>query len=282
MKIEGSIYKKLAKIAIVGLLLMLLASLGSSSDPTLHKDWNKKAIVSGGARSSHLLDGTKIPLAISPRSIAGSKNPNFKWSAVADATQYTLKLRDPSGLITLRTLEADDVTVNSNCLWASDLPDLTPGSYVWWVRANFVTDVGPWSASATFRLLEQPPGKTTPLSPSGLSTAKLPLFTWSAAAGATSYTLQVDNATSEGGVMLNLVDIPADEVTRGSKCTFKSPMPLSGVLFWRVQAHNQFGDGPMSSYRYFETICSCKSGLALAKARQAEQPVKKCEACGKG
>ena len=167
---------------------------------TLHKDSNKKAIVSGGARSGHLQDSTKIPLAISPRSIVGSKNPDFKWSAVAGATQYTLKLRDPSGLITLRTLEADDVTINSNCLWTSDLPDLIAGgSYVWWIRANFGTDVGPWSASATFRLLEQPPGKTTPISPSGLSTAKLPLFTWSAAAGATSYTLQVDNASSEGG-----------------------------------------------------------------------------------
>ena len=260
---------------------MMLVSLGACTDHPLQKDASKKSAGLGSARPGQLRASIDTPMAISPRVLAGSTSPNFRWTAINGATQYTLKLRNPSGLITLKTVDANDVIMGSKCMWTWDLPPLTAGSYVWWVRAHSGTNVGDYSAPASFRITEQPPARTTPISPSGLTSAKLPLFTWSAAPGATSYTIQVDNADSEDGEILNLVDIPADEVTQGSRCSLRSPMPLSGVLFWRVQAHNDFGDGTISGYRYFETVCGCKSGLALAKARQAQPAVKKCEACSR-
>lgn len=281
MKNRDSIHKKLVKIAITGLLVMLLVSVGSSADLSLQKDASKKSVGSGSARPDQLKAYTHIPMPLSPRGILGSTNPTFRWTKVAGVTQYTLKLRDPSGVITLKTLNlGDDFEINGpNCEWLSDLPAFTAGTYIWWIRANLGTGSGPWSASAAFRIAELPPTRTTPLSPSGLTSAKVPLFVWSAAPGATHYTLQVDNASSEGGEILNLVDISADEVTRGNKCSLRSPIPLSGVLFWRVQAHNDFGDGTMSGYRYFEIVCGCGGGLS--RAQQAQQTVTKCQTCSR-
>ncbi len=246
-------------MAITGVLFLLMASIGSSFKWQPMEESTKKLNELISQRNSIIESELEVPILISPNDLAGTRKPKFIWDAVKGAEQYTLKLKYPSGTISSIPLEAEAITVGSRCEWPWEFPDLELGSYVWWVQAKAGTIVSPWSDPLKFQITGRAPDRPIPILPSGLTSAQKPIFSWSAIAGATSYTLEVDLSRTGGGIVFR-EDLLAEDVTSGSKCRSVSPIPLSGDLFWRVQAHNDFGHSDLSPYRYFTIVCPAKPG----------------------
>jgi hypothetical protein len=115
----------------------------------------------------------------------------------------------------------------------------------------------------------QPPDNVCPISPIGLISTHTPTFVWTAVPTATKYLLQIENQDRiifKGSYM-------AENVTVGYKCEVFSPLLLpDGDLFWRVQASNDAGSGPMSGYAWFESVCGGKKKKDLAKEKRARKP----------
>jgi len=213
---------------------------------------------------------------ISPKDNIGSLNPTFVWMPVTGCTLYRLKVAY-ANLPNEPIFVSDDLNVedvfseaDSLCTYTPDLGlDLEAGTYYrWWIQAINCKGEGPWSYYKNFRYLNRPPGRSTPQSPQGLISTNTPIFTWTTASAATEYHLEVINDNDE------IVDegwFDADKVTKGLKCSaMLTPLPDDDIVYyWRIQAINDAddGEGPWSSYRYFETVCASKPGTDKKKAR---------------
>ncbi len=266
--LNGSIsLKKIrAPISITGALFILMVSLGASFEvPSTHEYLGMPDHTA--YQDSVMKKGLEAPTLISPNGIAGTKTPMFIWGTVKGASSYIIRLKYPiSGTISTKALNADDVTVGSRCEWPSQFPALDFGSYVWWVEAKEDSIVGPRSDPMRFEITGKVPDRSIPGTPSGLTSTQRPIFIWSAANGATRYTLEVDLAGTNHGFVFS-EDLPAEDVTVGPKCRFISPMPLSGDLFWRIQAHNDFGSGNVSPDRYFSVVCPANNATSMNKEK---------------
>jgi hypothetical protein len=221
---------------------------------------------------------------VSPKDNIGGMSPTFVWLPVSGCTQYRLKVVEanyPNELVFDEDLNVEDVYSDTDkvCSFAFESIDLylNPGSYRWWIKAVNCNGEGPWSYYKSFRYVDTPPGKSTPLSPRGLISTGTPTFTWTASPLATEYHLQVINYQNEEDIVVAEGDFRADEVTKGSKCSGSLGALLDDdpVYYWRVQANNDaspFDDlnpeaPSWSSWRYFETICAYKPGTDAKKAR---------------
>ncbi|MDD1748934.1 MAG: hypothetical protein LUO89_03565 [Methanothrix sp.] len=205
---------------------------------------------------------------VSPKSTISTKNPTFVWKPVTGCTQYCLKVANAKNQNEPIFEERYDVEESLSEQGCSITPvlDLDPGNYRWWIQTINCKGDGPWSNYMSFKYQNTPPGRSTQISPRGLVSTSTPTFLWTAASAATEYHLQVDNNR------VNVVDewFDAEEVTRGSRCSALLPVVLpddDAVYYWRIQAANDAGNGPWSSYRYFETICPFKPGAAKKIAR---------------
>jgi hypothetical protein len=206
-------------------------------------------------------------ILVSPKDLIGTRNPTFVWKAVTGCTQYCLKVADashPNVPIFEECYDVEEVLSGQICSITPGL-NLDAGSYRWWIKTINCKGDGPWSNFMSFRYLDRPPGRSTPISPNGLVSTSRPKFIWTAASAATEYHLQVNNSSN------NIVDewFDADEVTQGSRCSALLPVALPDddvVYFWRIRASNDAGNGSWSSYRYFETV-SYYSSAARKKAR---------------
>jgi hypothetical protein len=119
----------------------------------------------------------------------------------------------------------------------------------------------------SFRYVNVPPGRSTPICPQGLISTNTPTFIWTAASAATEYHLQVVNIT-DSIVADEWFD--ADVVTKGLRCSahLTTTLPDDDVIyFWRIQASNDAGNGSWSSYKYFETVCAFKPAPVKKKAK---------------
>ena len=198
---------------------------------------------------------------VSPKNAIGNKNPTFIWNAVAGCTRYCLKVANVNSLnapVFQECYDASEVLSGKVCS-VTPVINLKAGSYRWWIQTTNCKGDGPWSDFMAFRYLKQLPGKSTPISPKGLISSSQPTFTWTAATLAAEYRLQIDNDTEN--IMDEMFD--AAEVTSGVRCSaiLTSALPDDdSVYYWRIQAINSAGDGPWSSYRYFETVCPMKPG----------------------
>ena len=126
----------------------------------------------------------------------GYDTPTFSWSAVAGANHYYLLVEDAA----TTKLVINDSTVSGTTFTPSASQALTPGhSYTWYVLAmstnneayNYVTS----GTTVTLAALPSP----IPVAPTGTIAASTgydePTFTWSAAVGASTYTLYlIDNS----------------------------------------------------------------------------------------
>jgi hypothetical protein len=205
---------------------------------------------------------------ISPRDIVGTKNPTFFWNAVPVCTQYCLKLVDIANqnvALFEHCYNAQEVLSGQVCSVTPGL-NLPVGSYRWWIQTVNCKGNGPLSNYLSFTYQAQLPGRPNPISPRGLVSSCQPTFTWSSVSGATKYHLQVDNDNT------NIMDFWFDAavVTNGYRCSVVLPdsLPSDDVdYFWRIQASNDAGVSPWSSYRYFEVVCGCKKTAAKRAAR---------------
>ena len=156
-------------------------------------------------------------------------SPHFTWTAAARAIDYDVEIF------------GDKVYAIGANVTAFDLPTpvLTGGQRFWRVRGKNSLGAGPWSAFKTFSITAQAVGAARPIGPTGgqNNQPNPPQFTWTAAAGATSYD----------------VDIYQGAVYTAAGTTFTPPAPiLTGkAVFWRVRGRNGGDAGPWSAYANF-------------------------------
>jgi len=215
---------------------------------------------------------------VSPKDTIGSKNPIFVWQPVSGAIEYRLKVAkagNPNVAIFEESYNAEDVysDMDQTCSVGPVLTDdLEPSVYYrWWIQATNCRGEGPSSYFKDFKYVPVTPGRSTPISPSGLISTNSPTFVWTAASAATEYHLEVYIRNESPGDDFILVDegwFDANKVTKGYRCSGTlGPLPDDDtVYFWRVQASNDAADGPWSTWRYFETICAFKPGKDTKKS----------------
>jgi len=124
---------------------------------------------------------------------------------------------------------------------AVDLGPTGPDNDYGWGRVDAYRALGG-------RVIEEPPGEVTPVSPSGSVSGRQPTFTWNAVSGAASYQLKIDAMAGETTTTTH----QAAEVCSGTTCSFKIASPLGGWAYsWQVRASNSAGDGPWSDILSF-------------------------------
>jgi hypothetical protein len=203
------------------------------------------------------------PMAISPLDNIVTSTPSYSWSAVADATEYYLWVKDPDGI----RIQQVYSSVDAGCSGGGTC-SITPSAAVgtglstWWVRAQNSGGTSGWSMGASFNVGggSPPAGVATLLAPIGTAGSATPSYEWTPVAGATEYLLWVNDA---GGKRVQRV-YTADEASCGDGTCEATPDTelLAGVVTWWIRAHNENGSGLWSEGASF-AFCGTE---ALASA----------------
>jgi hypothetical protein len=177
-------------------------------------------------------------------------NPTFMWLPVSGAKNYELqvsKMSDVSSPISLTP--AMPVSVYYY-IPATALDVMT--TYYWRVRTQ--DPAGNWSNWSSIRsitLLPPVPAAPVPTSPASASFTNdtKPVFTWNAAANATSYRIQISNVSNFATTIVN---------TSVYDPTFQPGNSLGsdGLYFWRVQSVNALQQTSAWSASYAFTLDS--------------------------
>ncbi len=125
---------------------------------------------------------------------------------------------------------------------------LATGDGTWWVKATTAAGDGPWSADRTFTVAALTvPATPTLIGPSG-KTSLTPTFSWAAVPTATSYSLWVDDATTEGKIQQVYTAAQLGCAAGTGTCAVTPGVTLASGAgkFW-VKATNALGDGPWSA-----------------------------------
>jgi hypothetical protein len=235
--------------------------------------WNDEGGQESNALAFTVCTSTSFPgkaTLISPKGTIGTSKPTYIWSAVTGCTEYRLKVinvNNPNPPLLDAWYDASEVLSDQGCSIPSDLV-LGAGYYRWWIQTRNCKGDGPWSSYALFNFANKSPGPATPISPRGLISTFNPRFIWTAVKSATQYHLHLENATK------TVIDTTyrAEDVTSGSRCYAYLPIALPDDdidYFWRIAASNDAGDGPWSSLKYFETVCSARSGPAQEQKKDS-------------
>ena len=152
------------------------------------------------------------------------------WNAVAGATSYTLE-EDDSTLFTSPTVVSDHVTATS---WSASGQIL--GTYFYRVRATNAVGDSEWSNAQS--ALVTPPAAPVLNQIANADGDGSYAVTWSAVAGATSYTLEEDDSTlfTSPTVVANHVSAPS----------WSASGKTLGTYFYRVKATGATGDSGWS------------------------------------
>ena len=168
------------------------------------------------------------PGSLSPTAATTLDNtPTFSWARVSGANRYDVQVDDDPGFgspaLAVRT-------TNSRLVSTQVLP---AGDLSWRVRA--VTPTGSTSAWTTARIHVGAVQVPVPQSPIGAvlePPQQVPLLSWTAVAGAASYTVQVDETDD--------FISPVTTATTKSTSYVAGPLP-KGSYFWRVRATRASG-----------------------------------------
>ncbi len=186
------------------------------------------------------------PTPIAPIGAISTKTPTFQWTASAGAYDYLLQVRDSSNtLIQQGSGLAASICSGGTCslAWGT----YAVGSYHWSVKARDASRAGNWSPDKSFTV--QPPPTPVTGAPSGYTINPNPTYTWTAAAAATTYTIQTLNADSSQKYFL---DYAASTVCTGNSCavTPGTALPI-GEYTWHMRAVNAAGGSAWSALKPF-------------------------------
>lgn len=195
------------------------------------------------------------PVLLLPASAAVNQSltPTLSWNAASGATSYDLQVSTTSNF-TAAVQNFNGLTSVSKAL--SGLANNTV--YYWRVSATNASGTSLWSATFFFTTLAAvvpPPPVTTVsiptlVSPSdrASSVSRTPTLTWTAAAGATSYNVQVSTNSTFTALVVNRSGVSATSLA------ITTALASRTTLFWRVQAVSGTTTSAWSTSRRFTTV----------------------------
>jgi hypothetical protein len=182
--------------------------------------------------------------------------PTLTWGAASGATSYTLEVATDAGFSAIVLTQTGIVSTS-----------YTPGAPVGQGLTFFwrVTALGGGSTLATgapfsFTTLILPPGAFVLTAPANAATgvALLPTFTWAAASGAATYTLEVSTDSGFSAVVVSQSGLGTPSFTLGA------PLTGGSNYYWRVTAVNAGGStGSTGAAFSFTTLTTGPGAFAL-------------------
>jgi len=189
---------------------------------------------------------TVKPIAPTPKTPSGNisdRIPNYTWTKVAGANKYQIQLRQGTTLI-YNKYPSYRICGTSTCS-KTHTTVLGYGDYKWRIRAKVGGVWGNWSAYKTFTV--KPLLVSTPKTPSGNITDRIPKYTWTKVAGATKYQIQLRQGTT---FIYN--KYPSSSTCGTSTCSKTHTTVLGyGDYKWRVRAKVDGVWGMWSAYKTF-------------------------------
>jgi hypothetical protein len=174
-----------------------------------------------------------------------SLTPELSWEAPSDPVN------------TYRVQLSDDVSFNSTIIDQSSFADtefevgspLTNGTPYYW-RVMSDDPAGNWSSTRTFTTMPLLPGAVVLNAPAeeAMDQSVKPTFSWAAAAGAETYTLQL-SLTADFSTLLDEMDGLTDVST-----IYTGQLELGTTYYWRTFAVNLAGSGITSAAQSFTTV----------------------------
>ncbi len=188
------------------------------------------------------------PTLVSPLdgAINVSTTPTIIWHAVAGARNYGLEVATDAGFTNIILTQ----TGIADTLFAVVTPLSNSMTYYWHVNATNGGGTSVYSAAWSFTTLLPPPPVPVLSSPTDLATnvALLPILTWSAAAGADSYTLQVATDAAFTALVINQAGIAVTSYTVTTALTYNT------IYYWHVNASNAGGTSAFSGTFSYTTL----------------------------
>jgi hypothetical protein len=182
------------------------------------------------------------PVPASPLGTIPAGTP-YIWRIAAGATEYDVVVQNTTGVAGFRTVRASDVCETAGDCELDETFALTPGvPYNWFVRARNAAGASEWSGAMAITVTSgAPPAAPTLVAPSG-AVPPSPVFTWIPVAGATRYSLLVQNTAGIWGSME--VDAAAAGCGSGT-CTVAAAftLPAASLFNWFVKAYGLGGPG---------------------------------------
>jgi FtsP/CotA-like multicopper oxidase with cupredoxin domain len=195
------------------------------------------------------------PSIINPTGTVLTATPAFTVNAIANAAGYVIYLQNfTSGLGSALSFTA--AQGGTACAAGSGICSFTPvtplvngNSYGWLAAASNIVGQGPWSAGLNF-VVSMTPAATTAISPTGSGLTTAP-FTFNAAAGATGYSIWLQNFTAGTGSLITLTPAQGGTACAAGSgiCSFTpaTPFVATNTYGWLVAVQNAAGQGPWSS-----------------------------------
>jgi Ca2+-binding RTX toxin-like protein len=162
-----------------------------------YRVWIRAIYVTGtAAQWSRAVDfQISLPVVLNaPAAVQSTARPTITWSPLAGAVRYDVWINN-------QTTGQSQVVRETNVTATTWMPpaDLPLASYRMWVRGIDASGrFGQWSALAEFRIAAAP----TPVGPLNSTFDQTPTFSWTAVAGAATYTFQLRNMETGATVQI--------------------------------------------------------------------------------
>ncbi len=183
------------------------------------------------------------PVLLSPAngSTGISTSPTLSWNAAAGATSYEVQVSTDS------TFAATFYNQSNLTTTSKSVSGLSAGTkYYWRVDATNSSGTSGWSAVWNFTTTIAPPVLLSPANGStGISTS--PTLSWNAAAGATSYEVQVSTDSTFAATFYNQSNLTTTSESIGG-------LSAGTEYYWRVNATNSSGMSGWSTTWSFTTF----------------------------
>ncbi len=271
-----SLQKKLAIVAVAGMLMLLLAASCVAQTPLKMSESENCTNCSANAFSSPDLgdfaqetelanlsvsQGLVAPELVSPSGILNTGNPTYTWNGVDGCQYYCLEVRDDMDNVVLKQwYDALDLPSAPDTCSVTPSKSLSPGDYKWTILCwNCVEEQLSDEMEFTVCTSSSLPGKATLVSPKDNIGSSNPTFVWMPVTGCTQYRLKVAKA--------NLLNEPIFEALYDVKDVFSDSDQVCSIepdpaldlepdiyYRWWIQAINCKGDGLWSNYKSFRYL----------------------------
>jgi hypothetical protein len=149
--------------------------------------------------------------------------------------------------VVLTWYQASAVCSGSTCA-ATPSGALPAGPYAWFLLPKNASGEGDWSSAMSFQVQTLPAPQQ--VGPAGLSATNQPTYRWVPVAGATGYSLWVDDATPAPIIRQSY----STSVCTATECAVTPNITLGpGTHTWYVLTQSESGDGPLSPGMSFVT-----------------------------